>query len=172
MVDLYQAQEKQYSGTLKLGEETPSYDSETPVCAQSEWRHISDADLSAAALLFVGDIEQVPPMYSALQQGGQRLYELARRGEVVDRPARQLHIARFEVWRESPGSAEVHFTTTCSKGTYIRSLVHDLGRLLGTHAHMTQLRRDAIGSHRLEDAWQLPELVLALQTARERAKVV
>ena len=168
LVDTYQAQEKRYSGTLRLGEETASYDSETPVCERSEWRHLSDADLKAAALHFVGDIEQVPPMYSALQQNGERLYELARRGEVVERPARKLHIASFEVWRETPDSADVHFSTTCSKGTYIRSLAHDLGRLLGTHAHLTRLRRDAIGSHSLDDAWQLPELVQALQTARTR----
>lgn len=165
-LDHYQAQEKEYSGTLRLGEGTASYDAEIAVSERSDWTQVSCAQLAAAALTFVGDILQTPPMFSALKRDGVPLYKLARQGEVVERAQRQLHVARFDVWRDSPTSQDVHFTVVCSKGTYIRSLAHDLGRALGTHAHLVALRREAIGPHRVADAWQLQTLTTLINASR------
>ena len=157
---------KTYSGTLRLGEATPSYDADTAVSESSEWRGVSDEELHRAATHFLGDIEQIPPMFSALKQNGVRLYAMARKGEEVERKPRPLHVSRFDVRRESPSSQDVHFSVICSKGTYVRSLAHDLGKLCGTHAHLTALRREAIGEHAIADAWELSALVAAIQAAR------
>jgi tRNA pseudouridine55 synthase len=162
---------------------------------RSAWAHLSDEDLKRAASSFLGDILQVPPMYSALKQKGVPLYVKARAGEVVERAARQLHIARFDVWRDAPGSQDVHFAVvrtcsarrcpqpsshfpagcltrvargqTCSKGTYIRSLAHDLGAALGTHAHLVALRRDSIGQHQVSNAWALESLLTSARAQRQ-----
>ena len=159
-VDTFQAQEKRYSGVLRLGQATPSYDCETPVSLSLPWEHLTDAQLTAAAAAFVGDILQVPPMYSAIKQQGVALYKLARAGETVERPPRSLHVRSFDVSRQ-PGSQDVAFSVQCSKGTYIRSLAHDLGAALGSAAHLTVLRREAIGEHCVADAWPLEELLAA-----------
>lgn len=159
-VDTFQAQEKCYSGVLRLGEATPSYDKETPVSLSLPWEHLTDAQLQAAAATFVGDIQQVPPMYSAIKQQGVALYKLARAGETVERPPRSLHVRCFDLSRQ-PGSQDVAFTVQCSKGTYIRSLAHDLGAALGSAAHLTVLRREAIGEHSVNNAWPLEELLAA-----------
>ncbi len=153
---------------------------------RSAWEHLSDEDVRRAAAAFLGDILQVPPMYSALKVKGVPLYVKARAGIVIERAPRQLHIARFDVWRDAPGSPDIRFAVvrarsrpgarpagqaahaaltrprpaqTCSKGTYIRSLAHDLGAALGTHAHLVELRRESIGEHQAATAWSLDALV-------------
>lgn len=160
-VDFFQGLGKAYEGTLRLGESTSSQDADTPVVESLPWEHITDDDLEAAAASFLGDQLQVPPMHSAIRIKGERLYHKARRGEVVERPPRSIHLDEFSVWRsagEDANPQDVHFRVRCSKGTYVRTLCHDLGAKLGSAAHMTRLRRTAIGSHDVADAWDLNEL--------------
>ena len=103
---------------------------------------------------------------AALKKNGVALYTLARKGETIERPLRPLHIARFAVWRPTPGSQDVHFEVDCSKGTYVRSLAHDLGKKVGTHAHLVALRRTRIGDLDIANAWVLSDLVASLQASR------
>ncbi len=149
---------KTYWARLRLGEETATQDLTGEVVARSEKLPEAEAVRQAAAR-FVGEIEQVPPMYSAVHHQGQRLYHLARRGEEVPRPPRRVLIHRLEV--EEIALPEVSFQVTCSGGTYIRTLAADLGAFLSCGAHLTALRRLAVGSFRVEAALPLA----ALETA-------
>lgn len=145
-----QAQEKEYTGTIKLGETTPSYDLETEVDKTFPTAHITEALLKETLEQFTGEIMQKPPVFSAIKKDGKRLYELARAGEEVEIEARKTTIYEFELTRiELP---EVDFRVTCSKGTYIRSLAHDFGQALNSGGHLTVLRRTKIGNYSVEDA--------------------
>ena len=150
---------KRYAGTLRLGETTPSYDAETDVQERHEASHLTADDLEAARQAFEGFIEQVPPMYSAVKVKGERLYKKARRGETVERPARTVEITLFEITGQR--GPDVDFKVICSKGTYIRTLAHDFGQRLGVGAHLTALRRTAIGPHTVDAAWTLEQLEAA-----------
>ncbi|KAG2433130.1 hypothetical protein HYH02_012831 [Chlamydomonas schloesseri] len=165
--DDFQAQDKEYSGTMRLGEFTPSYDAESEVSERSAWEHITDAELQAAAAKYVGDIMQVPPMFSAIKVGGMKMYQLAREGQALDLPPRPVTISSLRVWRDESSRQDVHFYVHCSKGTYIRSLAHDLGRALGTHAHLVALRREASGDYRVRDAWQMADLITEINSRRD-----
>lgn len=147
---------KTYETTLRLGETTPSHDTETEVVERTDPSGVSRADVEAARQAFLGTIEQVPPMYSAVKVDGERLYKKARRGETVDRPPRQVRVDRFELTEWNP--PEVAFRVECSKGTYIRALARDLGEELGVGAHLTALRRTAVGAFSVADSWTLPAL--------------
>lgn len=145
-----QAQEKEYTGTIKLGETTPSYDLETEVDKTFPTAHITVALLKETLLQFTGEIMQKPPVYSAIKKDGKRLYEHARAGEEVEIEARKTTIYEFELTRiELP---EVDFRVKCSKGTYIRSLAHDFGQALNSGGHLTALRRTKIGNYSIENA--------------------
>jgi tRNA pseudouridine55 synthase len=146
---------KTYTGTIRLGQVTGSYDAETEVVEEHDASGVTDADLEDARQAFLGEIEQRPPMYSAVKMGGERLYKKARRGETVERPPRPVTVYRFDVERRGD---EVNFVVECSKGTYIRTLAHDLGQRLGVGAHLASLRRTAIGPYRVDDAWTLEAL--------------
>ena len=148
---------KVYSGAIRLGETTASYDTETPVEESKPTDHLTESDLEAARQKFVGEIEQYPPMFSAIKVGGERLYKKARRGEMIEIKPRRVTISRFDL-AERRGS-DVDFLVHCAKGTYIRSLAHDLGEELGVGGHLVALRREAIGPYRVENAWGLEELV-------------
>jgi len=154
---------KTYEGTLRLGEITPSYDAETDVSEQRAWEHLTQADLETARLEFLGLITQLPPMYSAVKVGGERLYKKARRGEEVERPTRQVRIDALG-WTAWEGP-DVSFAVQCSKGTYIRSLAHDLGQRLGVGAHLVALRRTAIGPYRVAEAWTIEQLETTINAA-------
>ncbi len=156
LMEMFMGLTKTYEGTLRLGEVTPSYDAETGVAEQKAWDHLTEADLEAARQVFLGEITQQAPMYSAVKVGGERLYKKARRGETVERPPRQVRIDAFDLTRWE--GADVSFRVVCSKGTYIRSLAHDFGQALGAGAHLVALRRTAIGPHRVETAWTLEQL--------------
>jgi tRNA pseudouridine55 synthase len=149
-------QPKTYEATLRLGEATPSCDAETEVVERTDPSGLTRSEVASALGVFRGTIEQVPPMYSAVRVNGERLYEKARRGETVDRPPRQVEVDRFEVtdWRPP----EVSVRIECSKGTYVRALARDVGETLGVGAHLTALRRTAIGTFTVEAAWALAEL--------------
>lgn len=145
-----QAQEKEYTGTIKLGETTPSYDLETEVDKTFPTAHITEALLKETLLQFTGEIMQKPPVFSAIKKDGKRLYEHARAGEEIEIEARKTTIYEFELTRiELP---EVDFRVKCSKGTYIRSLAHDFGQALNSGGHLTALRRTKIGNYSVEDA--------------------
>lgn len=152
---------KTYEATLRLGEKTPSHDTETEVVTRTDPSGITRADLEAVLPSFRGAIQQVPPMYSAVKVEGERLYEKARRGETVDRPPRQVRIDRLELTDWS--SPELTVRVECSKGTYIRALARDLGETLGVGAHVTALRRTAIGAFRVDESWSLDSLKSCLE---------
>jgi tRNA pseudouridine55 synthase len=164
-IDTFQAQEKEYTGTLVLGATTPSYDLETEVDQTFEISHISKESITEASKLFVGDIEQYPPAHSALKVNGERLYEKARRGEDVELKSRKVTITEFEITRiELP---EIDFRVVCSKGTYIRSLVFDFGKALNSGAYLSKLRRTRSGDFRVEDAFEIMELVNHIRGLKE-----
>lgn len=147
---------KTYEGTVRLGERTPSHDAETEVTDRTDPSHLTTKQLEEARKQFLGPLQQVPPMYSAVKVGGERLYKKARRGETVDRPPRQVRVDTFELGTWEP--PELSFRLTCSKGTYVRSIARDLGNELDVGAHLTALRRTAIGTYSVNDAWSLSAL--------------
>ncbi len=149
-IDEYQAQEKEYTGTFTLGATTPSYDMETEIDKSFGIDHISEEDIIGAALEFLGEIDQVPPVFSALKKEGKRLYQYARNGEAVDIPSRKVEIREFEITEIR--FPEVDFRVICSKGTYIRSLANDFGKTLGTGSYLSSLRRTKIGGFIVEDS--------------------
>ena len=145
-----QAQTKEYIGTIVLGATTPSYDLETEVNATFPTVHISEALILETTKQFLGEIDQKPPVFSAIKKDGKRLYEHARAGEEVEIQARKTTIYEFEITRiQLP---EVDFRVQCSKGTYIRSLAYDFGLALQSGGHLSKLRRTKIGDYNVENA--------------------
>ena len=157
----YQVLEKTYDGVMRLGETTPSYDAETPVDTRVEAAHIAEAQVAAACVPFTGAVQQLPPMYSAVKVGGERLYRKARRGESVERKPRTVTVQEFSVTGMT--GSNVSFCVRCSKGTYVRTLAHDVGQALGVGAHLIALRRTAIGPYSVAQAWDMPALAEALE---------
>lgn len=155
-IDEIQAQEKEYTGTITLGQTTPSYDLETPVSESKDISHVSPADIQAAADTFVGTIEQIPPIYSAVMIDGKRAYDLARKGKEAEMKPRSVTIKAFDITHIE--GAVISFKVICSKGTYIRSLAHDLGQKLGVGAHLSALVRTRIGDYKLEDALTIEDI--------------
>ena len=145
-----QEQAKVYTGEITLGGTTPSYDLETEIDTQYETSHITKKLIQDMTLRFTGEIEQKPPIFSALKRDGERLYEKARRGESIEIETRKVNIHSFEITViEMP---RISFEIKCSKGTYIRSIAHDFGSALGSGAYLSKLCRIAIGNHKLQDA--------------------
>lgn len=169
-IDNFVAMEKEYSGIMKLGEATDSYDADGTVIETHPWEHITDDELLSARNKFLGDIEQVPPMFSALKVGGKRLYEAARQGKEIERKPRKIFVGSFDISRDPNDKQCIHFRVSCSKGTYIRSLAHDLGKSIGSAAHLVALRREAIGEFRVDKAWKMEELVDAIVEQRNEIK--
>lgn len=149
-IEELQGQVKEYTGTFTLGATTPSYDMETEVDQKFSTDHISEEMITAATSKFIGEIAQIPPVFSALKKDGKRLYEYARAGENVEIPSRIVEITQFEI--TSVQLPEINFRVVCSKGTYIRSLAHDFGKALGSGAYLSSLRRTKIGGFLVEDA--------------------
>jgi tRNA pseudouridine55 synthase len=145
-----QAQAKEYTGTIVLGATTPSYDLETEIDATFPTEHITDTLILEITKQFIGEIDQKPPVFSAIKKDGKRLYEHARAGEEVEIKSRKTTIHEFEITRiQLP---EVDFRVTCSKGTYIRSLAFDYGLALQSGGHLSALRRTKIGDYSVENA--------------------
>ncbi|MCC2547093.1 tRNA pseudouridine(55) synthase TruB [Hymenobacter sp. BT175] len=155
-IDLIQAQEKEYTGTFRLGQTTPSFDLETAVDAELPWQHLTPEQVAAATTDFVGLIEQTPPLFSAVKVNGERAYEVARRGGEAEIKSKQVTIKAFELTRVA--LPEVDFRVVCSKGTYIRSLARDFGLALGCGAHLTKLVRTRIGDYRVEEALTMTQI--------------
>lgn len=162
-IDLIQAQEKEYTGTFRLGQTTPSFDLETPVDAEQPYAHLTEAEVRAATAQFTGLITQTPPLFSAVKVNGERAYEVARRGGEAEIKSKQVTIREFEITRIA--LPEVDFRVSCSKGTYIRSLARDFGLALGCGAHLTNLVRTRIGEYRVQDALTM-DAVEALRPPR------
>jgi tRNA pseudouridine55 synthase len=160
------AEDKAYEGELELGTETDTLDREGQVTRRDPQAAaaITGEALAAAVAAMVGDRLQVPPMYSAIKHGGRRLHQLARAGVEVERSPRPVRIDRFEV-REL-ALPRARFAVDCSKGTYVRSLVQELGRSLGCGAHLTELRRTRSGSFTLQDAIEPDEITAEVAASR------
>lgn len=146
----YQGQTKEYTGTITVGATTPSYDLESDINQTFPTAHITNDIIHKTTEQFIGEIDQKPPVFSALKKDGKRLYEFARAGEEVEIPSRKITIHEFEITRiELP---EIDFRVVCSKGTYIRSLAHDFGLALQSGAHLSALRRTKIGNFDVKEA--------------------
>lgn len=155
-IEEFQAQEKEYTGRFVIGQTTPSNDLETEASAPVDISAITGEQIHDAAKKFVGEIDQVPPMHSAIKIDGKRAYKLARKGKEAELKPRQVTISAFEITAVNLPS--VSFRVVCSKGTYIRSLARDLGDALGVGAYLAELCRTRIGEFRLEDAVQIEDI--------------
>jgi tRNA pseudouridine55 synthase len=154
-ISTYQAQEKEYTGTITLGGTTPSYDLETEINQTFPTDHLTENLLKKTTEQFTGEIQQKPPIYSAIKKDGKRLYELARAGKTTEISARTVTVTDFDLSRiELP---EVDFRIGCSKGTYIRSIANDYGAALNNGAHLSALRRTKIGNYSVADAMGVEE---------------
>jgi tRNA pseudouridine55 synthase len=165
-IDSFQAQEKEYTGIIYLGKTTPSYDGETEPDAEFDISDISEQQLQNVIPQFLGEIQQKPPVFSAIKKDGVRLYEHARKGREVEIASRTVSISALEFTKVS--FPEIHFRVVCSKGTYIRSLAHDIGKALGAGAYLRELRRTRIGQFLVVEARELQQLCLEIRQFREQ----
>jgi tRNA pseudouridine55 synthase len=156
-IDGYMAGKKEYTGTILLGKTTPSYDLETSFDSESSTVAITPESITESALKLTGTIDQVPPIFSAKQIDGRRAYDLAREGKRVELKSSKVQIDTFEV--DASRFPEVDFRIVCSKGTYIRSLAHDLGQALGCGGTLITLRRTRSGEFSIQDARQVEDLI-------------
>ena len=167
-IDSFQAEEKEYTGTMILGASTPSFDMETEIDEQFSIENITEEDIYKATAPFKGDIEQYPPAHSAVKVNGERLYVKARLGEEVELRKRFVTVSEFEITRiQLP---EIDFKIVCSKGTYIRSLVSDFGKQLNNGAYLSKLTRTRSGNFLLADAFEVADLVQYLREKRTTAQ--
>ena len=156
-----QDQKKVYSGTMTLGSTTPSYDLETDINQKFSTDHICENILRETTKQFIGEIEQYPPLYSAIKKDGKRLYEYARLGQDIDIKPRKIFIESFNITNFQ--NQKVDFEVKCGKGTYIRSLTNDFGKALNSGAHLSSLRRTKIGDFSINDAIKINEFVESLK---------
>ncbi|WP_147677210.1 tRNA pseudouridine(55) synthase TruB [Algibacter pacificus] len=159
-IDTFQGQIKEYTGTFVLGGTTPSYDLETEVNETFETKHITEDLIHKTTEQFTGDIEQFPPIFSALKKDGKRLYEYARAGETVDIKSRTVHVSEFEITKID--GLNIDFRIVCSKGTYIRSLAQDFGKALESGAYLSALRRTKIGDFDVKNGVSVEEFITSL----------
>ena len=145
-----QGQAKEYTGTFYIGATTPSYDLETEIDETFPISHIDEVLIHETVKQFLGEIDQKPPIYSAIKKDGVRLYEHARAGETVEIASRKTTIYEFEITRIV--LPEIDFRVVCSKGTYIRSLAYDFGKAMDSGSHLTALRRTKIGDYNVDNA--------------------
>ncbi|GAB4249784.1 MAG: tRNA pseudouridine(55) synthase TruB [Saprospiraceae bacterium] len=153
----YQGLDKTYTGVITLGATTASYDAECEPENVLPLDELTEEAIEEARKSFIGDLMQLPPIYSAIKVDGQPLYKQARAGKKVTVEPRPVTIHEFEITQIN--LPEIHFKVRCSKGTYIRSLAHDFGQKLGVGGYLTELTRTAIGKFKLEDAWELEALI-------------
>ncbi len=159
-IDIFQAQTKEYTGTIVLGSTTPSYDLETEIDNTFSTQHITEDLIHETTKQFIGEIAQFPPIFSAIKKDGKRLYEFARAGENVEIKSRNITINTFEITRIA--LPEVDFRVVCSKGTYIRSLAHDFGKALHSGGYLSVLRRTKIGDFNVNDSLSIEKFIKGL----------
>lgn len=157
-----QGQAKEYTGTFYVGATTPSYDLETEIDQTFSTEHINEALIHQTIPQFLGEIDQKPPIFSAIKKDGKRLYEHARAGEEIEITSRKTTIHEFEITRIA--LPEIDFRVVCSKGTYIRSLAFDFGKALESGAHLTALRRTKIGNYDVKNAFDVTHFEESLKT--------
>lgn len=159
-ISLLQDSKKEYVAGIQFGSSTLSYDAETEIHEVSDCAHLTaDSIKEELKRSFNGEVMQMPPMYSALKVKGERLYRLARRGEKIERQAREVVIHESELLSFDKKTGQAEIRIVCGKGTYIRSIAHDLGIFLGTHAHLFSLRRTKSGPYSVEKALTVQNLV-------------
>jgi tRNA pseudouridine55 synthase len=156
-IEEFMGLEKEYTGTLVIGQTTPSHDLETEISEKRDISHLTEEDIRAAVTPLTGRIQQLPPLHSAIRIGGKRAYSFARKGHDVELQPREVEVREFEIVRIN--LPEVDFRIVCSKGTYIRSLVRDFGNILGVGAYMSALCRTRIGPFNLENAQSIDQVV-------------
>ena len=164
-IDTFQGQIKEYTGTIILGGTTPSFDLETDINETFPIEHITEDLIYETTKQFIGEIEQFPPIFSALKKDGKRLYDYARAGEVVEIKSRKITIKEFEITKIEDNL--VNFRVICSKGTYIRSLANDFGKALNSGGHLSVLRRTKIGDFNVENALSIEDFIAALPQKAE-----
>jgi tRNA pseudouridine55 synthase len=168
-IDSFQAQIKEYTGTLVLGSTTPSFDLETEINETFSTEHITEDLIQNTTKQFTGEIQQFPPIFSAIKKDGKRLYEFARAGESVEIKSRTVTISEFEITKIhtstalSAGSINIDFRVVCSKGTYIRSLANDFGKALNSGAHLSVLRRTKIGDFDVDNSVSIESFITSLK---------
>lgn len=160
-IHTYQGQIKEYTGKFTIGSTTPSYDLETDVDKTYPIEHITEELLLETTKQFVGEIQQKPPIFSAIKKDGKRLYELARKGESTEIKSRTVSISEFEITKIN--LPEVEFRVVCSKGTYIRSLAYDFGLALNSGAHLSSLRRTKIGDFSVDNGLSVDRFIESLK---------
>lgn len=168
-IDTFQAEEKEYTGTMILGATTPSFDMETAIDNEFSIEGISEDAIYAATAPFKGDITQYPPAHSAVKVNGERLYVKARLGEEVELRQRFVTVSEFEITRIA--LPEIDFRIVCSKGTYIRSLVSDFGKQLNNGAYLSKLTRTRSGNFLLSNAFEVADLVQYLRSKKEETNI-
>lgn len=164
-IEELQAGEKTYTGTILLGKTTPSYDLETEFDQEFVTNHIDEALLEEVRQSFLGDQDQVPPIFSAKQVDGKRAYDLARAGKSVELKANRINVSDFKI--DTEDFPKVRFEISCSKGTYIRSIAHDFGARLNSGGTLIELRRTRSGDQRIEDAKGVDEWIEIIRSSEE-----
>lgn len=165
VIEQYQAQEKEYTGTILIGKTTPSFDLETEFDNTFPTEHISSEDIETAVLQFIGEIDQIPPVFSAIKVKGKRAYESAREGKTVELKSRKVTITEFDI--NHSRFPEIDFRIVCSKGTYIRSIARDLGQALKSGGTLIALRRTKIGSFSVDNAFDMETITEKIKKGRE-----
>lgn len=164
-IDSFQAEDKEYTGTITLGATTPTFDLESDIDQTFDISTISEDDIYRTAASFVGEQDQYPPAHSAIKIDGERVYEKARRGETVVLKPRQITVHSFEV--EKIELPKIYFRIKCTKGTYIRSIANDFGQRLQNGSHLSALCRTKSGDFSVEDAWNLQDLIQAIRAQQQ-----
>lgn len=159
-IEQFQAQIKEYTGEITLGSTTPSYDLETEINKTFPTEHITSELVQKTTKKFIGEIDQVPPIFSAIKKEGKRLYDIAREGGTTEIKSRKITISEFEITKiDFP---KVEFRVVCSKGTYIRSLAYDFGLALNSGGHLSELRRTKIGEFNVDNGMKIDEFIASL----------
>lgn len=164
-INTFQGQIKEYTGTIVLGSTTPSYDLETEINKTFPTNHITEELILETTKQFIGEIEQFPPVFSAVKKDGKRLYEFARAGQDVEIKSRTVTINEFEITKIE--GSNIEFRVVCSKGTYIRSLAHDFGKALNSGSHLSVLRRTKIGDFHVDNAQSIEDFISCLDNLSE-----
>lgn len=164
----FQKQDKEYTGIIQLGASTPTFDLESSPENHREFKHLTQEDVDALLPQFTGTIQQIPPIHSAIKQGGKPVYKMARKGLEVKLEPRQITINRFEA--ELSDDGELMFRIECSTGTYIRSIANDFGAALGVGGYLKELRRTKIGNFSVENALSVEEWVSHFTELNEAAQ--
>lgn len=165
LIETLQAGEKTYTGTILLGKTTPSYDLESEFDQEFPTDHINEAVMEEVRTTFLGEIDQMPPIFSAKQVDGKRAYDLARAGKEVKLKTNKVTITDFKI--DTARFPEVDFEISCSKGTYIRSIAHDFGKALNSGGTLVALCRTRSGEQRIEDAKSVDEWIEVIQNAEK-----